>query len=106
MRPGSDQHTSFLLDRTRAACRQEGYSSSTEARYLYCVRRLLNDFEVTTPGKIPTESPRAFCVTCRDTYSTKKQARNALRFFFDEVLMGPTEDEVTWDSIFQTRAVA
>lgn len=105
MRPGSDQYVSFLLDRTRATCRQEGYSSSTEKRYLYWVRRFLNDSGVSTPGDLQAESARIFLSTLQDcAYSTKNQAHNALSFFFSEVLAGPIGEEVEWDSMVQTKA--
>jgi hypothetical protein len=105
MRLGSNQYVSFLLDRTRVTCRQEGYSSSTEKRYLYWVRRFLNDVEVAVPKDLRPESARAFLRTLQDyTYPTKNQARNALSFFFDEVLAGPIGEGVEWGFMPQMRS--
>ena len=85
----------LFRSRTRAACRQERYSSSTEERYLYWVRRFLNQREVSAPGDLQGASVRAFLGTLREcTYPTRKQARNALRFLFDKVLVGPVGSDV------------
>lgn len=114
MRTGSDQYVSFLLDRTRTACRNEGYSVNTEERYLYWVHRFLNDCGVSAPGDLRAESARAFLRTLQDcTYSTRKQAHNALGFLFDEVLVRPIgearipadgTEAAEWASLHRMRA--
>lgn len=100
----SNHYASFLLDRTRIACRREGYSGRTEERYLYWVRRFLNECEVSVPSDIQPGSARAFLDTLREYEGpTQKQARTALHFFFDEVLLGPTGSEIVPTEVEQSR---
>lgn len=90
MSPLSEQYVSYVHDRARASCRRGGYSDSTTTHYLYWVRRFMEVFEVSGPQDLHADNARAFLNTLSGYAGpTRKQARIALHFLFDTVLMGP-----------------